>query len=776
MDKTNPAAVEGFVRELENDIRRSRGRLVGHVEYLKPREAEYRDTSRPLHTQVKRALTERGIGRTYSHQAAAIDAAHAGKNVVISTSTASGKSACYNAPVLERLLERPEARALYLFPTKALGHDQESSLIELIRAGDMGLRCDAYDGDTPQAARREIRARSQVIITNPDMLQVSVLPQHRYWQAFLSNLAYVVIDEAHYYRGVLGSHVAMIVRRLRRLTRSLGASPQFILCSATIANAEEHATRLVGLPFEVIDFDGSPSGGRMFVLLDSDSADENDGVANGINMRAAHITGELMRKDVKTLTFAQSRAGAERITQYTQEMLSGTGGRRRRRYVRPRRDLAEKIQSYRAGYLPEYRRETESKLRSGELLGVVSTNALELGIDIGGIDATVIAGYPGTIASSWQQAGRSGRSGGRSLSLMLLRSNPVDQFYARSPDAFFSAAHESARISLSNEHIVGAHLECAAWEMPLSRDDFDTFGESVLVGTARKLVDEGRLVECADRKRRLPEGRGNPCFDVNIRSSSGSEQYGLLDSRTEKLLEETSRMYALRELYPGAIYTHRTQPYRVDEFDDEARVAYLSRIDLYKYTQPVMETDVELLDDGRLLLVGKLPLWHGPVRIRTKVQGYYERSLYSRYEENVPFHSVEMPALEYETMAVWFVGRESGGENDIGALHSIGHIGGGALAMLAMCDRRDLGGAVLLDHPQLNRPAAFIYELDVGGIGLVDFVLTNAVVFVDRMHEMVSSCDCDEGCPNCVESAFCSDDLAEPPSKEGLLRYLDTQR
>ena len=756
--------VAGFVKELELQLKREQ--MQGHIEYLPAREAQYRQPEANLHPQVLAAMRERGALRTYTHQADAIDAVIAGRNVVVSTSTASGKSLCFHAPVMHTLLNDTKARALYLYPTKALGHDQHAGMKEMMAAGGIDLRCETYDGDTPRADRGKIRNESRIIISNVDMLQVSMLPIHNAWRQFLSNLKYVVLDEAHYYRGVFGSHVAMILRRLRRILREFGATPQFILCSATIANAGEHAERLAGLPFDVISSDGSPSGERAFVLMDSAFAEEING-ASGVNMQSAGVTAALMRRGVRTLTFSQSRAGAESIVQYTQEYLNG---RRAGRYRRP--ELEKRIKPYRAGYMAQDRRLVEEGLRSGDLLAVASTNALELGIDIGTIEATVITGFPGTIASSWQQAGRSGRAGKQSLSLMLLRDNPVDAFYCRFPAAFFAAAHESALISLDNENILRKHLECAAWEVPLTRKDFDIFGEHAMRRTALNMVNEGKLVVAPDFSRHLPPESENPSFGVNIRSSD-NEKYRLFDRDSGKRLEETTRMYALRELYPGGVYAHKGERYRVMSFDDERQEAELVPLEKRVYTQADIDTNVEIIDEFPPVQSGRRSVRMGRVRVSSRVLGYYEKNMYAR-DERGEFTPVDMPALEFETEAVWFCERQPNVDHpeDGSALHSIAHVGTGALAMLTMCDRRDFGAVAVTEHPQIGQAATFIYEDDIGGIGLTDFVARNADLFVQRMMAMVSSCMCEEGCPGCIESTFCNDDV-DPPSKDALLDYFN---
>ena len=638
----------------------------------------------------------------------------------------------------------------------------------MLDSSGIEVDCNTYDGDTPRAAPPAIRNNSRIIITNVDMLHLSILQQHRQWQRFLSNLTVVVVDEAHYYRGLFGSHVAMLMRRRQRILTSYRADPQFVLCSATIANPAEHARNLTGKQFMVIDSDGSLSGERAFVLLDMVSAEEHNG-ASGVNMQAALFTSALLRRDVKTLTFAQNRQGVERIVQYVNEMLTG---RRAGRNARP--DLEGRIRPYRAGYMAEERREVERGIRSGELLAAASTNAMELGVDIGSIDATVISGFPGTIASAWQQAGRGGRGNELSLSLMLMRDNPVDQFYRRFPRAFFTAAHESARVSLTNEVILGEHLQCAAGELLLGREDFEIFGEVALRHVAKKLVDEGKLAVDSEKRRILPRG-APPWFGVNIRSSD-NERYQLINRQSGQKMEETSRAYALRELYPGAVYSHRGTTYRVVSFDAAARQAELRYLNERIYTQPCMETEITILPENEPgVKVGGLSIRSGKVKVRQQVTGYYEQELYSRGDGE--YHAVEMPAFEFETVAAWFCGRQPVTRyDDQPALHAAAHVGSGALATLTMCDKRDVSGVAIPDHPQLGADTTFIYENEVGGVGLVDFIETQPTIFVDRMIEIVQSCRCDEGCPSCIESSFCMDEIQATPSKGGLAAYLRQRR
>ena len=440
---------------------------IVHSEDVPSREARYGALDRPLHARLQVALADAGIRDLYTHQTDAVNAVRRGKNVIVSTPTASGKSLCYNLPVIETLLQDRGASAMYIFPTKALAQDQRKALTRLMPRG-FRLRCDIFDGDTPSRERADVRRNSRLLITNPDMLHIGILPHHRLWHRRLRSLRYVVIDEAHIYRGVFGSHVANIIRRLRRLCRRFGGNPQFILCSATIANPGEHAERLVGLPFEVVDQDGSPYGGKDFLFWNPPMIDLAKGSRRSTNTETAQIFAELLRRYVRTLTFVRSRRAAELLYVYARDNL---------RLSHP--DLAKRIMPYRASYLPEDRRAIERDLAEGRLLGVTTTNAMELGIDIGDLDATLLTGYPGSIASAWQQAGRSGRSGERSLSVLVAQDNPLDQYLMRHPEAFFGKPHESARVSPANPYILKPHLLCAAYEAPLLMDDMMKYSSSI---------------------------------------------------------------------------------------------------------------------------------------------------------------------------------------------------------------------------------------------------------------------------------------------------------
>ena len=454
---------------------------IVHVEQVPSREARTRELDPPLDARLVQRLEDMGVSGLYTHQAEAVEKLRDGKNVIVATPAASGKSMCYNLPVLESLLEDRTSRALYLYPTKALSQDQEKKLAELMPMSDSprGVRHAIFDGDTPRPDRATIRRSSNIVITNPDMLHLGILPNHRAWYRTLRGLKYVVLDEAHVYRGVFGTHVANVMKRLRRLCKLVGSSPQFILCSATIANPGEHAERLIGEPFEVVEDDGSPYGGKDFVLWNPPMIDLADGSRRSTNSEATQVFAELLKRHTRTMTFVRSRRQAELIHVYARDQLKLTHP-----------IVAKRISPYRASYLPEDRRRIERDLFEGRLLGLSTTNAMELGVNVGNLDATILTGYPGTIASAWQQAGRSGRGGERSLSVMVANNNPLDQYLMRHPESFFGKSHESARISPANPYIMKPHLICAAYEAPLTMNDTEFFGPELLWYADELIEDE----------------------------------------------------------------------------------------------------------------------------------------------------------------------------------------------------------------------------------------------------------------------------------------------
>jgi DEAD/DEAH box helicase domain-containing protein len=763
------------------NTKRAFGNFLVCERTLPARKPIFRECDRALSTPVLKVLKDFGIDKLYSHQALAINELRQGRNISVGTATASGKSLCYTLPIIERLSVNPHSRALLLFPTKALGHDQMNAFGKALSASGLRAMISDYDGDTLRERRRAIREKASAIFSNVDMLNSSILSQHTYWKGFLSNLEFVVIDESHYYRGVLGSHTAMLIRRLRRLLRFYGAEPQFILCSATLANNNDHAEGLVGLPFTTIDVDGSASGSKTFFLLNPYQKAEQD---KSINNIAGILVAYLMTFGLRSLAFVNNRASAERVMQYAQQHLQESAAARSLRGKPAMMNLVDKVKSYRAGYLPEYRRQTEAELRDGELLTLVSTNAMELGVDIGALDSTMLVGYPGSTASFWQQVGRSGRNENQSFSLTLFKDTPVDQFFVRNPELLFGAPTETARISLENDNIVRDHLVCAARELPLSRTDFDLFGEETLKRNADALTREGKLHIRPDYTRVADPAERGAGYRLNMRSMGSRDAISLIDISTGEVLEHIEWTYALKELYPGAVYTHKGVFFKIVELDPAAKVARGTRSQMYEYTTRVGETIITPAAEGVRdeLYLPNADAGVGDWRVSQRVVGFRTHPLYQGKSDQSQFFEVEgMPALEFDTKALWLGIADFApnlpphlAEHPESALHAVGHLLLNSLAMLAMCDTGDLAETMVVDyHPDLPSPSIFIFEQHEGGVGIVDYATEGCSELLERAYAILNSCNCRYGCPACVEFSLCFDSGDITPSKPGARMLLN---
>jgi len=718
-----------------------------HVEHIPPRPARSARLRLPLPEALQDCLTEHGLFPLYSHQAEAINYARDGKNVMVATSSASGKTLCYNAPVMEAILTEPRSCALYLFPTKALAQDQLRSLNEtfypaLFQSGEVTT----FDGDTPQAERADIRRRARVVLTNPDMLHLGILPNHQQWSRLLRRLKYVVIDEAHTYRGVFGSHVAGVMRRLRRLCLFYGASPRFICCSATIANPGEHARKLAGLPFEVVARDGSPQGGKDFVFWNPPLIDQAKSVRRSANGEASNLFAELVSRGIRTLTFVRTRQLTEVVYNYTRHRLAETSA-----------ILAKKIKPYRAGYLPKERRQIERELFSGQLTGVVATTALELGIDIGDLEATVLTGYPGSIASTWQQAGRSGRSKEKALSFLIGLDNPLDQYFMRHPDSLFGKNFENALVNPDNPYILRAHLLCAAWELPLTGPDQDFFGPALLKEVPA-LEEQGLLRERRGRWYLSPSII-YPAQGINIRSTSG-ENFAIMDSSTASLLETIESSVALFQIFPGAIYLHQGESYLVEELDLAARTARAKPVTVNYYTQDKEITDLHIIKLMQEKSCGGIKVYLGEVEVTTRVVGFKKLAQFT--EEVIGEEPLDLPPQHFPTVALWFdvppgiAPRLAKDQLDFaGGLHAVEHAAIAILPLFALCDRNDIGGVSTPLHPDTGRPQVFIYDAYPGGIGIAE----KGFDLVDELWQTtlraIKECPCEDGCPSCIQSPKC---------------------
>jgi DEAD/DEAH box helicase domain-containing protein len=706
-----------------------------------------------LHPDVIAALERAGVERLWSHQAEALEAAWAGPTIV-TTGTASGKSLCFNLPALDVLSRDARARALYLYPAKALAQDQSRALHAL---GVRNARPAIYDGDTPREQRSAIRRRSNLVLTNPDMLHLGILPNHGAWGDFLANLAVVVVDEAHVYRGVFGSHVANVLRRLRRVARAYGTEPRFLLASATIANPGELAERLTGLePFTVIDRDGSPGHRRTIAMWNPPIVDEALATRRSALGEAADLLAELVVEGARTIVFMKSRKAVELIARFATLALQDRG----------RPDLADRIAPYRAGYTPQQRRELEHRLVTGELLGVVSTDALELGIDIGSLDAAICVTFPGTVASLRQMWGRAGRRG-RGLAVYVAGEDALDQFFCRHPDEFLDRPVEAAILDHENEPIRAAHVLCAAHEGPLAPGDAATLGP--FESTAQALESSGDL-------RRRPDGtyvprrpEDYPAAAVALRSAS-RDAVAIVDVVSGELLGNVDYARSFHTAHEGAVYLHGGRTFEVTALDLDARRALVQPFTGDWYTQPRRDTDtvIESVIEQREALGVRLSF--GTVEVSDHVLAYQRKRLTDH--EVLDLIALDLPPTSFVTQALWYelppqlADPAAPIHELLGSLHAAEHSQIAVLPLLAMCDRWDIGGLSTNYHPQTGVPTIFIYDGHPGGIGITRRGFEAFDALVSDAHRLVSECPCESGCPSCVQSPKCGN-LNEPLSKAG---------
>jgi DEAD/DEAH box helicase domain-containing protein len=740
-----PVDIEGVVRALQGE-EWYRGQVVYRHD-LPPRPPRWGEVSRPFSPPVQRALERLGVERLYLHQAQAIHAAWEGRHVVVATPTASGKSLCYHLPVLDSLLTERPARALYLYPTKALAQDQLRTL-HLLIPPEGGLSFGIYDGDTGERERLALRRSARLLLTNPDMLHVGLLPNHRRWARFFAGLRWVVVDEAHVYRGVFGSHVANLLRRLRRVCALYGSAPQFLLASGTLANARELAEALTGLPFTVVEEDGAPFGGKVFLLWNPPFLEEGGQRRVSATGETARLWAFLLRRGWRTLAFVRSRQEAERVYRQCREVLA-----------REAPALVPRIAPYRGTYLAEDRRRIEEGLFRGEVLGVVSTNALEVGIDIGDLDATILTGYPGSITSTWQQAGRSGRRGRASLTIFVARDDPLDQFLVQEPSFLFHRPHEHARIDPANPFILLSHLLCAAYEAPLTAADAPLFGPRFW-----EVVEEGvRQGAFKPQGGRwfLSPTRGYPAERVDLRAA-GERSYWVVEEGSGRLLEKgVEEGTAFRQLHPGAVYLHQGDPFLVRRLDRERRVAFLEPTGAPYYTQSREITDTRVV---RVWREKRMPsgarVFLGEVEVTSQVVGFVRRAL--GREEVLGEEFLDLPPLRFRTVAVWFdvpdacwrrllAERRDGA----GGLHACEHAAIGVLPLFASCDRNDIGGVSTPLHPDTGGPAVFIHDAYPGGVGIAEHGFSVIEDLWGATLRTIEGCPCREGCPGCIHSPKC---------------------
>jgi len=761
---------------------------IEHVEQIAARPGRFAEPEQRLPDALRRLLAARGIDTLYTHQVAALEAARAGRDLVTVTGTASGKTLSYNLPILETMLADPDARALYFFPTKALAQDQLKGLLELVGADEevaARVRPGVYDGDTPTAQRRRIRGEANLVLSNPDMLHASILPYHPKWAALFADLKYVVIDEVHSYRGILGAHVSAVLRRLDRICAHYGSRPIYLAASATIANPGELVSRLTARDVQVIDDDGSPRGAKHFVMWNPAPVGSDSLARRSAGDDAVTWLVEAMHAGGQALVFAKTRQATELVHRYAKQQLT-----------RDHSSLAQKVRAYRGGYLPGERREIEQGLSSGALRGVAATNALELGVDIGSLDVTILAGYPGTVASCWQQAGRSGRRQGDSLAVLLAGNDPVDQYLLRHPEYFFAQSPEHAVVDPDNPYVLAKHLKAAAFELPLVDDDFSRFGP--LAEPVAELLSDEQQLSLVEGQYYCPGGQ-NPAVGVSLRHMSDNT-FSIVQRKQSQVSrdqftsgapptsEEAHEVIAYVDsisapelVHPEAVYLHDGRTYFVRELDLNGKVAYIERREMNYYTQAVLEHNVLITSQraSKSHDVGGLSepdcglamstesdsesppttthsiatLGYGDVDVSWQTVAF--KKIKFETKENIGLGPVDIPPQNLETTALWLMPHDAvrqamkqSGLRTAEGVAGLRNLAVVALPMVAMCDPRDVGGVV--DAKNLGHTTMILYDRYPGGLGYAE----KGFQFIEQLLgiclEMVRDCPCQEGCPSCV--------------------------
>ncbi len=773
--------VNGFIE------RDPTGEIITAVRRFPARDAEFAEFPSWIHADLVAAYNAKSVRRPYSHQAAAAEAVHGGKNVVIVTPTASGKTLCYNLPVLNAILEDTDTHAIYLFPTKALAQDQLAELHDLNSRLENRFGVFTYDGDTPSDARKAIREKGHLVLTNPDMLHTGILPHHARWTRLFENLRFIVIDELHTYRGVFGSHLCNVLRRLQRIARFYGREPQFVCCSATIANPGDLASRLIEEDVEVLSANGAPAAEKTFVFYNPPVVNRALGIRRSYLNESSRVAQEFLKHDLQTMVFANSRLHTELLLTYLQKANPQQPGK------------AETIRGYRSGYLPGERREIERGLRDGRIRGVVSTSALELGIDIGSLDTVVMAGYPGTIAGTWQRAGRAGRRSGSSCAVMVASSAPLDQFIVRNPDYFFGNTPEHAFIQPDNLEILVNHLKCAAFELPIAPNE--SFGDVDVPDLCARMAEAGFLHHAGDHYHWTQEAY--PADTVSLRSVT-SDNFIIVDITGQPdVIGEVDFSSALTTVHEKAIYLHGAQQYHVEHLDFKERKAYVKQVDVDYYTDAIRYTQVKVLEVAQEARASEANpnvaalRSHGDVLVRSQVVGFKKLKFFTN--ENIGAGDLQLPENEMHTTAYWITlerklieslpytisERQSG---MFGLLHALETVA----TLLLMCDGRDLGTAIGEKPPspgennesivpvriedavkagakEFFEPNLYLYDAYPGGIGFSEPLFRAHELLVAKTRELIVDCGCEQGCPSCVGPAG---DLA-PRAKEAALAILD---
>ncbi|MBS3818786.1 DEAD/DEAH box helicase [bacterium] len=733
------------------------------IKHIPAQQGRYRNFPPSVHPALKDSLQKKGITRLFSHQYLSLQRLQEGKNIVVVTPTASGKTLCYNLPVLNTILQDPSSRAIFLFPTKALSQDQRAALDETIQYLPEEICLFTYDGDTPQDARKAIRAKGHIILTNPDMLHTGILPHHTKWIKLFKNLKYIVIDELHNYRGIFGSHLANILRRLKRIARFYGSSPQFILSTATIANPVEIAQKIIEEPVSLINENGAPRGEKYFIFYNPPIVNKFLGIRRSYVNEARRVASLFLKNNLQTLVFARSRLITEVLVTYLKDDME--------------KKIEDKgtIRGYRGGYLPLKRREIEKKLRSGQIRGVVSTNALELGIDIGSLDVAVLAGYPGTISSTWQRAGRAGRKSGKSSTVLVASSSPLDQFIINHPDYFFSKIPEKALINPDNLSLLVNHIECALFELPFQ--DKEKFGQVDSDEILRYLQDEKLAHHSQDKWFWTSEAY--PADEISLRSIS-SDNFVVVDTADKtKVIAEVDFTSALTTLHPKAIYICEGEQYFVEKLDYNQRKAYVKKTDVDYYTDAIDYTKIKVIDSFDQRNLTHCSISHGEVHVATQVVGFKKIKFHTM--ENVGSGELTLPQNEMNTTAYWltiparvFQNLPFPPEQRINGLFGLAYCLHHVAPLFMMCDLHDVGVSVGdnatgksipprdirqkssfqkegADFSEADfEPNIFIYDNFPGGIGLSPSLFDLKEELLQQCLKTIQTCPCQEGCPSCV--------------------------
>jgi len=705
-------------------------------------------------------LRQRGIERLFTHQREAIEAVHKGENVVVVTPTASGKTLCYNIPILNSLLGNPESRAIYLFPTKALSQDQLDELHSLITALGVDIKTYTYDGDTPVSARKAIRAAGHVVITNPDMLHTGILPHHTKWVKLFENLQYVVIDEVHQYRGVFGSHLANVIRRLKRICQWYGTNPVFILCSATIANPKELASRLIEEEVRLIDEDGSPKGEKHFVFYNPPVVNKELGIRRSSIHESRTLARNFLLNDVQTIVFARSRKTVEVLLSYLRED------------IRSARKSGEEVRGYRGGYLPQERREIEKGLREGKVRGVVATNALELGIDIGALDACVITGYPGTITSTWQQAGRAGRRADVSCAVLVASSAPLDQYIITHPEYFFSQPPEHALVNPDNLLILVSHIKCAAFELPF--EEGERYGDQSIEQILQFLEEQGILHKAGDTYHWSADAY--PAEEISLRTAA-RDNFVIIDTsaREPQVIGEVDSFSAPTTVHEDAIYIHQGEQYQIDRLDWEGKKAYATHVDVDYYTQASLAVEVRVIDEFEAQRSPKCNKAHGEILVSALATIYKKIKQWTH--ENIGWGDVRLPEQEMQTTSYWLSFPEHATRtftaSDLeSGLVGVANVLGNVAPLFLMCDPGDLGVKPEVRSPHTKEATIFIYDRVPAGIGFAEKLYRLHDQLLPAAQQLIVDCPCATGCPSCVGP----EDEIGTHGKRSALRLLEEAR